>query len=64
MKLIIPFLLLIGRVYAGIKILIWLVQQNWSSNHPISEISTILVYVLFDIWICTINNQINSETED
>jgi len=44
-----------------VKILIWLFQQNYSTNHPISEIQQYLVYLLLDIWIVISAKQFNEE---
>jgi hypothetical protein len=44
-----------------VKILIWLFQQNYSANHPISEIQQYLVYLLLDIWIVISAKQFNEE---
>jgi len=54
MKIVVGVLLIIARLYCGVKILTWLVQQNFSTNHPISEIYQVLVFIILDIWISTV----------
>jgi len=61
MKTLTGILLLSVRVFCMVKILIWLFQQNYSTNHPISEIQQYLVYLLLDIWIVISAKQFNEE---
>jgi hypothetical protein len=61
MKTLTSILLMFVRVFCMVKILIWLFQQNYSANHPISEIQQYLVYLLLDIWIVISAKQFNEE---
>ena len=61
MKTVTGIVLMLVRVYCMSKILIWLVQQNFSTNHPLNEIEIYLVYLLLDIWIILISKQISEE---
>jgi hypothetical protein len=64
MKIAIGIFLLITRLYCGVKILIWLAQQNFSTNHPISEIQTFLVFLLLDLWISSTNREMFENWKD
>jgi hypothetical protein len=64
MKIVIGIFLLITRLYCGVKILIWLTQQSFSTNHPISEIQTFLVFILLDLWISSTNREMFENWKD
>jgi hypothetical protein len=53
------------KIYASIKIFQWLYFQVFDKvNHPITEIQSILVFLVFDIWLMTSLNQIKEELKD
>jgi len=56
-------LILITRVYCGFKIIWWLALQNWSTEHPISEIQPVLVYVLLDTWISSVSSYMEKQND-
>lgn len=61
MKTFTGLLLILARVFCMFKIVVWLFQQNYSSNHPISEIEKYLVFLLLDVWITVSSKQYMDE---
>jgi len=52
MRMLTSLLLIIGRLYTGVKVLHWLILKSIdSAPHPISEIEVILVWIIFDTWV-------------
>jgi hypothetical protein len=65
MKTILGLLLIGVKIYCGFKVILWLYHQNFDkTNHPISEIQPILVFLLFDLWMMISANQIEKIQEN
>jgi hypothetical protein len=52
MKAIFTLIVLLAKLYLGLRILIWSVAEvNNPELHSLSEIEGYLVFAVFDIWI-------------
>lgn len=62
MKLFFVFLVLIGKIYLGCRILWWVFLKFTSPElHTFSEIEVYVVLLIFDMWIIKVDSHLTKE---
>lgn len=65
MKTLFTFIVLLAKLYIGVRILIWGISEIYYPElHNLSEIEGYLVFAVFDIWIFHSTNNFNSTKEE
>ena len=60
MRTIFTLIILLGKLYLGIRVLWWIVLEiSHPELHTISEIEGFLVLLVFDVWVGQQNGEID-----